>query len=149
MLNHSPAPATAPASVLVVDDQRDVADSLARLHRAAAGHQVRVAYDGARAIRMATAAVPDVVVCDIAMPGLPGLRVAEALGRLDPRPLLIAVTAFSGLCPEAAAREAGFDHFLTKPADPLAIAALIRNRTRRATLAPSPAGVQDVLAAER
>lgn len=125
-----PAPA-APGSVLVVDDKKDIADSLAQFLRAAGGHRVRVAYDGARAVRLATAAVPDVVVCDIAMPGLPGLRVAEALGRLAPRPLLIAVTAFSGLCPEAAAREAGFDHFLTKPADPLAIEALVQTRTRR------------------
>ena len=107
MLDRSPATALAPASVLVVDDQLDVADSLARLLRAASGHQVRVAYDGARAVRMATAAVPDVVVRDLAMPGLPGLRVAQALGRLEPRPLLIAVTAFSGLCPEAAPARPG------------------------------------------
>ena len=132
MPNSSPAAPAAPASVLVVDDQRDVADSLARFLRAAAGYQVRVAYDGARAVRMATAAVPDVVVCDIAMPGLPGLGVAEALSKLEPRPLLVAVTAFSGLCPEAAAREAGFDFYVTKPADPVAIEALIRNRTRPA-----------------
>ena len=131
MPDPSPAAPPVPVSVLVVDDKKDVADSLAQYLRAAAGHQVRVAYDGARAIRMAAAAVPDVVVCDIAMPGLPGLRVAEALGRLEPRPLLIAVTAFSGLCPEAAAREAGFDHYLTKPAGPVAVEALIQTRARR------------------
>jgi CheY-like chemotaxis protein len=141
MPNSSPAAPAAPASVLVVDDQRDVADSLARFLRAAAGYQLRVAYDGARAVRLATAAVPDVVVCDIAMPGLPGLRVAESLSSLDPRPLLIAVTAFSGLCPETAAREAGFDHFLTKPADPFAIEALIQ--TRAGPGQPQPTGGTD------
>jgi CheY-like chemotaxis protein len=130
MPDPSPAAPAVPVSVLVVDDKKDVADSLAQYLRAAAGHRVRVAYDGARAIRMATAAVPDVVVCDIAMPGLPGLRVAEALAGLDPRPLLIAVTAFGGLCPEAAARAAGFDHYLVKPADPLAVEALVRSRAR-------------------
>jgi DNA-binding response OmpR family regulator len=130
MPDPSPAVPAVPVSVLVVDDKKDVADSLAQYLRAAAGHEVRVAYDGARAIRMATAAVPDVVVCDIAMPGLPGLRVAEALSKLDPRPLLVAVTAFGGLCPESAAREAGFDHYLVKPADPLAVEALIRSRAR-------------------
>ena len=126
MPDPGPALPAVPVSVLVVDDKKDVADSLARYLRAAAGHRVRVAYDGARAIRMAAAAAPDAVVCDIAMPGLPGLRVAEALGRLDPRPLLIAVTAFGGLCPEAAARAAGFDHYLVKPADPRAITDLLR-----------------------
>jgi hypothetical protein len=59
---------------------------------------------------------------------LPGLRVAEALGKLEPRPLLNAVTALSGLCPEAAAREAGFDHYLLRPADPKATEALLRAR---------------------
>jgi CheY-like chemotaxis protein len=138
MSNTSLAAPAAQVSVLVVDDKKDVADSLAQFLRAASGHLVRVAYDGARAVRMATTAVPDVVICDIAMPGLPGLRVAESLSQLDPRPLLIAVTAFSGLCPESAAREAGFDHFLTKPADPLAIEALIQNRAGRGQ--PRPAG---------
>jgi CheY-like chemotaxis protein len=142
MPHPSPAAPGAQASVLVVDDQKDVADSLAQYLRSAAGHQVRVAYDGARAIRMATAAVPDVVVCDMAMPKLPGLRVAEEIGKLEPRPLLIAVTAFSGLCPEAAAREAGFDVFLKKPADPLALAALIRDHKQAAGSATGSAATE-------
>ena len=78
----------------------DMADSLARFLRVGVGHEVRVAYDGASGVRMATADVPDVVVCDIAMPKLGGLRVAEELSRLTPRPLLIAVTGYGGQFPE-------------------------------------------------
>jgi CheY-like chemotaxis protein len=117
-----------PASVLVVDDSMDTADSLARFLRVGAGHTVRVAYEGLTAVRMATADVPEVVVCDIVMPRLSGLRVAEMLTGVTPRPLLIAVTAFAGEYPEAKAREAGFDHYLPKPADPFAIDRLIQAR---------------------
>ena len=133
MPEDTPQPATPgpPASVLVIDDNMDTADSLARFLRIAVGHEVRVAYDGAAGVKMATAAVPDVVVCDIAMPKLSGLRVADALAQLTPKPLLIAVTAFAGEFPEAKAREAGFDYYLAKPADPFVIEALIQNRGRR------------------
>ena len=119
-----------PLSVLVVDDQMDVADSLARFLRVAVGHEVRVAYNGIAAVRMAAAVVPEAVVCDLAMPKLDGLRAAEVLSRLNPRPLLIALTAYSTEYTEALARAAGFDHYLTKPADPFAIEALIRHRQR-------------------
>jgi CheY-like chemotaxis protein len=77
---------------------------------------------------MATERIPDVVVCDIAMPKLSGLRVADALTQLEPKPLLIAVTAFAGEFPEAKAREARFVFYLAKPADPFVIEALIRDR---------------------
>src|SRR5215218_9452499 len=126
-----PAPAGPPASVLVIDDNMDTADSLARFLRVAVGHEVRVAYDGAAGIRMASERAPDVVVCDIAMPKLSGLRVADALTQLTPKPLLIAVTAFAGEFPEARAREAGFDFYLAKPADPFVIETLIRDRVLR------------------
>jgi CheY-like chemotaxis protein len=121
----APAP---PTSVLVIEDHVDTADSLARFLRVMVDFDVRVAYDGPAGIKMSVERPPDVVVCDIAMPKLGGLAVAEALGTIRPRPLLIAVTAFGGEFPEAQAREAGFDHYLAKPADPFAIEALIRNR---------------------
>jgi two-component system, sensor histidine kinase len=123
-----PTPAGPPANVLVIEDNMDVADSITRFLRVGVGYEVRVAYDGATGLKMATADVPDAVVCDIAMPKLDGLRVAEELSRLTPRPLLIAVTGFGGEYPEARARAAGFDFYLVKPADPFAIDALIQKR---------------------
>jgi CheY-like chemotaxis protein len=125
-----PLPPALPASVLVIDDNMDTADSLARFLRVGIGHEVRVAYDGAAGVKMAAERVPDVVVCDLAMPKVSGLRVADALAQLQPKPLLIAVTAFAGEYPEATAREAGFDFYLAKPADPFVIDTLIQNRTR-------------------
>ena len=123
-------PTDRPVSVLVIDDNMDTADSLARFLRVGVGHDVRVAYDGATGIKLVGEQAPDVVVCDIAMPKLSGLRVADALTQLTPKPLLIAITAFAGEFPEATAREAGFDFYLAKPADPFVIEALIQNRKR-------------------
>ena len=117
-------------SVLVIDDNMDTADSLARFFRVGVGFDVRVAYDGSAGLRLATERAPDAVVCDIAMPRLSGLGVASALCRMAPRPVLIAITAFTGDYTEATARAAGFDFYLAKPADPFAIETLIRDRTR-------------------
>jgi CheY-like chemotaxis protein len=130
-VSDTPKPAPPPASVLVIDDNMDTADSLARFLRVGVGHEVRVAYDGASGIKMVTERAPEVVVCDIAMPKLSGLRVADTLAQLTPKPLLIAVTAFAGEFPEAKAREAGFDFYLAKPADPFVIETLIRDRVLR------------------
>jgi DNA-binding response OmpR family regulator len=116
-----------PVSVLVIEDNIDVADSMARFLRVGAGFDVRVAYNGEAGVKAAFAEPPRAVVCDLSMPRLNGLLVAEELSRLDPKPLLIAVTAFAGAYPEDLALLAGFDHYLQKPADPFAIEALIGN----------------------
>src|SRR5688572_16303393 len=103
-----PSPPDRAVSVLVVEDNQDAADSLARFFRVALGYHVRVAYDGAAGIRMAVADPPDVVVCDIALPRLDGFQVAtDLVAKLARKPLLIAVTAFSGDFPEDKARQAG------------------------------------------
>jgi two-component system CheB/CheR fusion protein len=115
-----------PASVLVIEDNMDAADSTARFLRVAAGYDVNVAYNGEAGLKAAFAGRPEAVVCDLALPRLSGLRVAEELARLAPKPLLIAVTAFAGAYPEDLALLAGFDHYLLKPADPFAVEALIR-----------------------
>jgi len=122
-----------PPSVLVIDDNMDTADSLARFFRVGVGFDVRVAYDGSAGVRLAAERAPDAVVCDIAMPKLSGLGVAGVLSRMAPRPVLIAITAFAGEYPEATARAAGFDFYLAKPADPFVIETLIRDRVRPTT----------------
>ncbi len=116
-----------PVSVLVIEDSIDVADSIARFLRVGAGFDVRVAYNGETGLKAAFADPPDAVVCDLAMPRLSGLRVAEELSQLRPPPLLIAVTAFAVAYPEELALLAGFHHYFPKPADPFAIEAAIRN----------------------
>ena len=79
-----------PVTVLVIEDSMDVADSMARFLRVGAGYNVRVAYNGEAGLKAAFADPPDVVVCDLAMPRMNGLRVAEELSYRVPRPLLVA-----------------------------------------------------------
>ena len=123
------APQTPRVSVLLIEDNMDVADSLARFLRVGAGFDVRVAYDGPSGLKAAVANPPDAIVCDIALPKVNGLALAaEIAAQLSAKPLLIAVTAFSGEYPEAKARAAGFDYYLTKPADPFVIERLIHAR---------------------
>lgn len=114
------------ARVLIVEDNKDLADSLARFLGLGYGYTVAVEYDGAAGVASAEANPPDAVICDLALPRRNGLLVGEEIAELvRPRPLLIAVTAFDDDRLRALAADAGFDHFLTKPADPLAIEALI------------------------
>jgi signal transduction histidine kinase len=107
-----------PLKILVIDDQRDAADSL-RLLLEFSGHEVAVAYTGPEGVELAQHALPDVVLCDLGLPGMSGLEVARAL-RADPataRARLIAVSGFA-LPPNGAGKpEADFDAHLTKPVE--------------------------------
>lgn len=102
--------------ILMVDDNRDSADSLGML-MTFLGHVVRVAYDGPSAIEAARDFKPSVICLDIGMPVMNGFEVAQAL-RADPSfasVVLIALTGWSEDENQARSREAGFDHYLVKP----------------------------------
>lgn len=103
------------ATILVVEDNRVLADTLAEL-LAALGHAVRVAYDGAEAMSEVAHALPDAVVLDLGLPSVDGLEVARQLRRKYGRCLrLVAQTARSDEETARAVSEAGFDDLLTKP----------------------------------
>jgi PAS domain S-box-containing protein len=114
--------------VLVVDDNRDGADSLARL-LAAQGHDVRTVYDGAAAIVEAGRFHPHAVLLDLGMPGMDGLETAR---RLRAAPVngamrLVAVTGWGQERDRARTREAGFDGHLVKPVNPADLEAEIQS----------------------
>jgi PAS domain S-box-containing protein len=112
-------PSCLPKKVLVVDDNRDAADSLALVLRLD-GHEVAVAYDGPAALTAAPAVRPDVVFLDLGMPGMDGYEVCRRLRRM-PELATARVVAVTGWGQEADRRrsaEAGFDRHLVKPADP-------------------------------
>jgi CheY-like chemotaxis protein len=111
--------------VLVVDDNADAAESLADIVKMM-GHGVEVAYDGPSAIENARVNRPDVVLCDIGLPGMSGYEVARAL-RADGRSgvLLIAVSGYAQPEDVKHAVEAGFDSHVAKPCDPAQIERLL------------------------
>jgi CheY-like chemotaxis protein len=122
-------------SVLVVEDNVDGANSTAMILRND-GYDVSVAYDGTTALERIDAADFDVVLCDIGLPGKNGYEVAAHLRkRRGPCPLLIAVSGYASESSRAAARAAGFDQFLAKPAEPADLETLLRKhaKTRAAT----------------
>jgi PAS domain S-box-containing protein len=107
-----------PCRVLIVDDNRDAADSLGLL-MTLLGCDVRVEYDGPAALAALAEYQPAVVLLDIGMPGMDGYEVAR---RVRQQPALQAVTliALTGWGQEEdrrRCRQAGFDHHLVKPVD--------------------------------
>ncbi|BDG01985.1 hypothetical protein AMOR_09810 [Anaeromyxobacter oryzae] len=124
----APAGETTPGAgrrVLVVDDNRDAAESLAQLLEVR-GHTADVAFDGPTAIRMAGATRYDVILCDIGLPGMSGYEVATALRNgAGNGAQLIAVSGYAQPEDLARAADAGFDGHVAKPADPERILQLL------------------------
>jgi CheY-like chemotaxis protein len=101
---------------LVVDDNRDAADSLAQVLQYL-GHEARTAYDGPEAVQAATAFRPEVVLLDIGLPKMNGYEVARHIRQQSwgEGMALIALTGWGQDEDKRRALEAGFDHHLTKP----------------------------------
>ena len=105
--------------ILVVDDNDDAAQATAVLLELA-GHEVKAVADGHDALASAPIFAPHVVLLDIGLPGIDGYAVARQLRAIDEMrsSCLIALTGYGQPADRERANEAGFDHHLTKPADP-------------------------------
>ena len=115
--------------LLVVDDNRDAAESLAIVLRFM-GYEVSIAYSGAEALELAARERPRAAIIDIGMPGMSGHELArrmrrEAWGR---HAVLVALTGWGQDADKQAALAAGFDDHLTKPVDPDTVEALLAKR---------------------
>ena len=112
--------------ILVADDNRDSADSLAMLLKIK-GYEVGTAYDGEQAVEAAEALRPDVVLLDIGMPNLNGY---DACRRIREQPwgqgmFLIALTGWGQEEDRRRTEEAGFDQHIVKPVDPAVLMKLL------------------------
>ena len=122
--------ATAPAPsitrrVLVIDDNADAADLLAR-HIAALGGEPHTARDGQSGVDRAATVGPHVVLIDIGMPGIDGYETCRRIReRLGDGVMLVALSGWGQQQDKARAMSAGFDTHLTKPADPAVLASLL------------------------
>jgi len=114
-----PKPTGGSRRVLIIEDQRDAADSLRTLLELL-GYRVRVAYSGPDGVEAAGEWRPEIVLCDIGLPGLDGYGVAREL-RLNPttaRVRLLAITGYGSDEDRRRSQQAGFDLHLVKPVDP-------------------------------
>ncbi len=112
--------------ILIVDDKKDVADSLAMMLRLT-GNDICTAYDGEQALAAAEEFRPDVVLLDIGLPKLDG---HEACRRLRQQPwsagmVIVAVTGWGQEEDRRRSHEAGFDQHMVKPVDPQALMKLL------------------------
>jgi signal transduction histidine kinase/DNA-binding response OmpR family regulator len=124
--------------VLVVDDNQDAAQATAVLLELA-GHEVKAVADGHDALASAPVFAPHVVLLDIGLPGMDGYTVARQLRGIDElhSSCLIALTGYGQPADRDRASEAGFDHHLTKPADPDELLRVIQEWLHSSALALS------------
>jgi CheY-like chemotaxis protein len=127
------APKTAPVDsatkkrkILVVDDNRDSAISLAMLLRLA-GHQTSTAFTGTSALQASEQDRPDVILLDIGLPDLNGFEVAQ---QIRERPwgrevTLVALTGWGQVEDRQKSKAAGFDHHMIKPVEHAALMKLL------------------------
>ncbi|CAI8887425.1 hybrid sensor histidine kinase/response regulator [Methylocaldum szegediense] len=104
--------------VLIVDDNRDAADSVARL-LGMWGHETRIAHDGKTALDMYREYLPDVILLNIGLPDMDGYEVARCVREDDRRPaVLVAVTGYGQTEDRQRSMASGFDYHLVKPIAP-------------------------------
>lgn len=123
--------------VLVADDNRDAADTLALLV-GLWGHDARRVYDGAKALELAQDYRPDVLLLDVAMPRIDGCRLASLLRQQVhfKTAFLIAVSGYADETHQRMCFEAGFDHFVVKPGDPAIVKLLLVEYRDRPAVPP-------------
>ena len=117
--------------ILLADDNVDFSSSLATLLRSL-GHELLVAEDGLRALEAAPSFQPDFAFLDIGLPGLNGYALARAL-RANPATsatVMVAVTGWGQERDRQLAQDAGFDHHLVKPVEPVKIREVLARRWR-------------------
>ncbi|MEO8137097.1 MAG: response regulator [Betaproteobacteria bacterium] len=121
-----PLPPARPRRILVVDDNRDAAESLALMLRLV-GNEVETVFNGTGAVSAMREFEPDIVLMDLGMPELDGYQAARAI-RMNPRGdevVLIAITGWGSETDRKKSQDAGFDQHLVKPVVPTDLLALL------------------------
>lgn len=130
--------------VLVADDVRDSADTLAAL-LGSNGFDARAVYDGRDALTVAGLWRPDGAILDLSLPGLSGYEVARELRRLYGRQIrLVAYTGWGSPNDRDRCIQAGFDGFLVKPADPEQLLGVMGHATADLVRKSIDASIQQV-----
>jgi DNA-binding response OmpR family regulator len=118
------------ARVLLVEDDRDIAEPLTRA-LAREGYDVAEAGDGRVALEGVLAAPPDLIILDVGLPGIDGLEVCRCVRDLHPQLPILMLTARDGELETVAGLDAGADDYVTKPFPLSVLLARIRAMLRR------------------
>lgn len=128
-----PDPRRAERHVLVIEDERDIAELIA-LHLADLPAAVTLAHDGPSGLQLALGRAWDIIVLDVRLPGLNGLDLCRELRmQLSPVPILM-LTARSGELDRVLGLELGADDYLTKPFSVLELQARVKALLRRSAV---------------
>lgn len=122
-----------PRRILIIEDNRPAAQSLRAL-LLKLGHTVETAFNGTDGLAIAHRFMPEIVLCDISLPGLDGHSLAQAM-RQSPQlrgAYLVAVTGYGREGDKHRAFEAGFDRYLTKPIEPTELERFVSGSASRA-----------------
>ncbi|WP_034267386.1 response regulator transcription factor [Actinospica robiniae] len=123
------------AELLIVEDDSEVREALGRALKLE-GYGVALAADGAQALNAVSVSPPDLIVLDVAMPGLDGLGVARALRAANDRTPVLMLTARDAVQDRVMGLNAGADDYLVKPFALAELVARINALLRRATSEP-------------
>jgi CheY-like chemotaxis protein len=105
-------------AIVVIEDNDDAADTLAEWLENL-GHSVKVARTGPEGLDLVRQSQPQLVLCDVGLPGMDGVEVCRRVRSMPlPPPVMVALTGWGMEADRARTREAGFDHHLVKPVAP-------------------------------
>jgi DNA-binding response OmpR family regulator len=119
--------ASSPATVLVVDDNKDAVDILVRLLSHNGLNALR-AYSGPECLEIVRSRPVDVIILDVMMPGMDGLEVCEKLKEFSPTPPVILLTAKDDMATRKAGLFLGVSEFVVKPVNNRDLLARIRTQ---------------------
>jgi CheY-like chemotaxis protein len=124
--SHETFATTTVRRVLVVDDNRDAAESLA-LFLKLSGHDTYIAHDGLEAVDKAALLSPDIILLDIGLPKINGFEAARRIREQSQgkKPVLVALTGWGQDADRQKSRQAGFNAHIVKPVDPDVLANLM------------------------
>jgi len=132
--------------VLVVDDDAKIVE-LVRLYLARDGYQVLTAFDGVEALRLAREAHPDLIVLDLMLPGIDGLKICRALREESDVPIIM-LTARATEEERLNGLDMGADDYVIKPFSPRELAARVRAVLRRLPEDSSQRGPKEIMSGE-
>ena len=119
------------ANILVCDDEKEIVDAI-EIYLSQEGHKIRKAYDGQEALRILDREAVDLLILDIMMPGLDGIRTTLKIRETNPLPIII-LSAKSEDADKILGLNVGADDYVTKPFSPLELIARVKSQLRRYT----------------